>query len=67
MKNIVGKEKSYNIMKVPALQDGGVVETPTLAMIGEGRRGETATEIRPVDKPSMGATDIQKSKTYRWF
>ena len=59
VRNLIGKEK-YNIMQVPALQDGGIVSKPTLAMVGEGGRPE---EIRPIDRNSSSQPlDIQKSQ-----
>ena len=58
MSNVVGKQK-YNLLQVPSLAEGGVVDTPTLAMVGEGRRGETVSEIKPIDR----STNIQKSQS----
>ena len=53
--DVVGKEKTYNVMQVPALQDGAVVSKPTLAMIGEGGNPE---QVQPLNR----ASDIQKTK-----
>ena len=58
MNNVVGKEK-YNLLNVPSLAEGGVVDKPTLAMIGEGGRSE---EVRPLDR-SNKSIDIQKTQT----
>ena len=58
--NAVEKQK-YNIIRVPSLAEGGVVNTPTLAMVGEGRRGETVSEIKPIDRSAN--TNIQKTQS----
>ena len=60
IRNLIGKEK-YNVMQVPALQEGGIVSKPTLAMVGEGGRPE---EIRPINKnnPTPNQLEIQKSQ-----
>ena len=58
MKNVVGKQK-YNIINVPALAEGGIVDRPTLAMIGEGGRPES---VQPLDRSTKNI-QIQKTQT----
>ena len=40
-----GKSVGVNIPQVPALAEGGVVSSPTLAMVGEGRESEAVMPL----------------------
>lgn len=46
-----GKGLGFNLPEIPALAKGGIVDQPTLAMIGETRRKEA---VLPLEGPNMG-------------
>lgn len=54
-----GKGFEINIPEIPALATGGVVKTPTLAMVGEGKEPEAILPISALMKllGAMGAGD----------
>ncbi len=43
--SVGGKSVGFNIPRIPALASGGVVNSPTLAMIGEGREPEAVMPL----------------------
>lgn len=46
--------KSFGIPNIPYLADGGVVSSPTLAMIGEGREPEAVIPLSKLDEMLSG-------------
>ena len=48
---VKGGSIGFNIPKIPELAKGGIIDQPTLAMIGETRRKEA---VLPLEGPNMG-------------
>jgi len=57
---IGGKNFNANIPKIPFLADGGIVDKPTLAMIGEGRENEV---VAPLSKFNQMINDRASNKS----
>lgn len=48
----------FNIPEIPQLADGGVVSSPTLAMIGEGREPEAVMPLSKLDAATSSSSTV---------
>lgn len=53
-----GGTVGFNIPEIPQLADGGVVSSPTLAMIGEGREPEAVMPLSKLDAATSSSSTV---------
>lgn len=53
-----GGTVGFNIPEIPPLADGGVVSSPTLAMIGEGREPEAVMPLSKLDAATSSSSTV---------
>ena len=53
-----GGKLGFNVPEIPMLAEGGVVSSPTLAMIGEGSEPEAVMPLSKLDSASSGRSTV---------
>ena len=53
-----GGKLGFNVPEIPQLADGGVVSSPTLAMIGEGREPEAVMPLSKLDAATSSSSTV---------